>query len=97
MRVRYTKAAVMQLSIIAEQTTKLVGKKRAKIIGASLHALLEQDLPVFPFRGKEGRVPGTRELVLTHLPYLVVYRVGTDTIEILAMFHQFQEWPKEKN
>lgn len=32
----------------------------------------------FPFRGKPGRSPDTRELVIPGLPYLVVYGVESD-------------------
>lgn len=93
MRVRYTKTATLQLAALAERSTKLLGKRAARALGAAILAILEEDLPAFPFRGREGRVPGTRELVLTHLPYSVVYRVGSDAIEILAILHQSQEWP----
>ena len=94
MRVRYTKAATLQLTALAERSTKLLGKRAARALGAALLAILEEDLPAFPFRGREGRVLGTRELVLTHLPYLIVYRVGTDSLEILAILHQSLDWPK---
>jgi toxin ParE1/3/4 len=94
MRVRYTKAATLQLAAMAERSTTLLGKKAARVVGASLRILIEEDLPSFPYRGREGRMPGTRELVLARLPYCIVYRVGTDSNEILAILHQAQEWPK---
>jgi toxin ParE1/3/4 len=39
-----------------------------------------------------GREDGTRELVLTPLPYIVVYRVREDAIEILHVYHGAQNW-----
>jgi len=46
-----------------------------------------------PRRGREGRVEGTRELVLAPLPYLVVYRVLKDAVEIARVLHGAQRWP----
>lgn len=45
--------------------------------------------------GRAGRIPGTRELVIPGLPYIVPYRVKGEAIEILGILHTSQEWPKE--
>ena len=45
----------------------------------------------FPESGRAGHLPGTRELVVAGLPYVVVYRVTRDTVEILRVFHTSQE------
>ena len=45
----------------------------------------------FPGMGRPGRVPGTRELPLPSLPYLLVYRVEVDTVTILAVFHSARD------
>jgi toxin ParE1/3/4 len=50
-------------------------------------------LKVFPNRGRPGRVDGTRELPLSPLPFVVVYRVGKDAIEIARLLHGAQRWP----
>ncbi|KGM34194.1 type II toxin-antitoxin system RelE/ParE family toxin [Inquilinus limosus] len=41
----------------------------------------------FPEIGRVGRLPDTRELTVTSLPYLIVYQVATETVTILAVFH----------
>jgi toxin ParE1/3/4 len=51
------------------------------------------DLLIFPNRGRPGKMPGTRELVLTPLPYLVVYRIEGESIQILRILHGAQKWP----
>jgi addiction module RelE/StbE family toxin len=48
-------------------------------------------LSLFPNRGRTGRKDGTRELVLSPLPYFVVYRVQYDTIVILYIRHGAQQ------
>jgi toxin ParE1/3/4 len=44
--------------------------------------------------GRPGRVTGTRELVVTGTPYVVPYRVRGERIELIAVFHGRQKWPK---
>ena len=48
------------------------------------------DLRQFPNRGRHGRVAGTRELVLAPLPFIVVYRVKTEAVEIVRIYHGAQ-------
>jgi plasmid stabilization system protein ParE len=40
-----------------------------------------------PGLGRPGRVPGTRELIVTKKRYVVPYRVRGETVEILRLFH----------
>lgn len=53
---------------------------------------LEQ-LSVFPRIGRKGRAKGTFELVVRKPPYIVVYRVNADSIEIVAIFHLARRRP----
>jgi toxin ParE1/3/4 len=48
-----------------------------------------------PDMGRPGRVPGTRELVLPHFPYIIPYRVKEQRVEILRVFHTSRKWPQE--
>ena len=50
-------------------------------------------LAATPGLGRAGRVPGTRELVVSGTPYLVPYRVGEGAVEIITVLHGAQEWP----
>lgn len=47
-----------------------------------------------PQIGREGRVKGTRELVVTGTPYIVVYQQKSkqDDINILRVLHGSQRW-----
>jgi toxin ParE1/3/4 len=47
-----------------------------------------------PLMGREGRVKGTRELVISRSPFIAVYRVKGKRIEILRILHGAQQWPK---
>lgn len=46
-----------------------------------------QELQRFQNLGTEGRKPGTRELVVTGTPYILVYRVKDEEIHILHAWH----------
>ena len=46
-----------------------------------------QMLVTQPAIGRPGRLPGTRELVLSRFPYVIPYRVRDDEIHILRVFH----------
>ena len=50
-------------------------------------------LEQFPRKGRTGRVDGTRELVLPSLPFLVVYRIRENAVEIVRVLHGSQRWP----
>ena len=49
-------------------------------------------LSQFPDSGRPGKVAGTRELVLPQWPYIVVYRVMSDEVQILRAFHAATDW-----
>ena len=52
-----------------------------------------EGLHTLPDRGRPGRVDSTRELVLAPLPFIIVYRVLPDAVEIIDVIHGAQRWP----
>jgi len=51
-------------------------------------------LAELPNLGRPGRVSGTRELVVPGTRYIIPYRVRSERLEIIAVFHGRQRWPK---
>jgi len=51
-----------------------------------------RSLKTMSLRGRPGHRAGTRELALTPLPYVVVYAVKQDAVEILHIYHGAQDW-----
>jgi addiction module RelE/StbE family toxin len=51
------------------------------------------DLHSFPNRGRSGRIEGTRELVFPSLPYIAVYRLRNESVEVVRIYHAAQDWP----
>jgi toxin ParE1/3/4 len=72
-------------------------KKLAKIAGRSSSVLVtEAVLRNNPEFGRTGRVAGTRELVIPKTPFIVLYRVNGQSLEILRIYHAAQRRPELK-
>jgi toxin ParE1/3/4 len=52
-----------------------------------------EKLANFPTMGRPGRVEGTKELVILGSPYLVIYRVKGQRVEILRVLHGSRKYP----
>ncbi len=50
-------------------------------------------LDQFPQMGRIGAVPGTRELVVPNLPYMLIYRQKGPESQILRLLHTRRKWP----
>ncbi len=46
-----------------------------------------------PKMGRPGRVTGTRELVISSTPFVVIYRLQGQSIDVLRLLHSAQQWP----
>jgi len=55
---------------------------------------IQRLLPENPQMGRPGRVPGTRELVIPKTPFIVPYRLESDVIQILRVYHEARRWPE---
>ena len=52
-----------------------------------------ETLARFPHSGRQGRIEGTRELVINRTPYIVAYRIAGDTVRVLRVLHGARRWP----
>jgi toxin ParE1/3/4 len=50
-------------------------------------------LAKLPNLGRPGRVGGTRERVVPGTRYVIPYRLRSDRLEVIAVFHGRQKWP----
>lgn len=92
MRVRWTTDAADDLDRISDYIAADRPEAARKI---ALHLVRTVDgLDTFPNRGRPGRVVGTRELVLASGPFIAVYEVHDDEVQVLRLLHGAQEWPR---
>ena len=92
MRIRWTLTATGDLTQISDYIETHGSGSAARGVALSIHVAIGL-LAKFPMQGRAGRIANTRELVLPGLPYLVVYRVSEDEVQILRLLHGAQEWP----
>jgi len=47
----------------------------------------------FPQLGKSGRANRTRELPVAGTPYILIYRIAANHVDIARVLHGAQDWP----
>jgi plasmid stabilization system protein ParE len=92
MRVRWTPRARADLREISEY----LDVHLPNFLQSTVVSLCEAIDSLFssPYRGRPGREPGTRELVMTRIPYIVAYRVRSYVVEVLHIHHTSRQWPE---
>lgn len=93
MIIRWTDAAVRDFTHICDYIEQNRSPAASRRVALSIHRGIDL-LADFPEYGRTGRKLDTRELVFSGLPYLSVYRVHDDAVEILRIFHAAQDWTK---
>ena len=92
MKIRWSPTAISDVESIREyiaHDSPSAARRVAQAIKESVGRLRS-----FPLSGRVGRVPGTRELVIPGTPYIAAYTVQDDIIEIAAVLHGKQDWPR---
>ncbi|MGC2323423.1 MAG: type II toxin-antitoxin system RelE/ParE family toxin [Terriglobales bacterium] len=90
--IEWTEQAARQLDQAHDYIALSNSEEVAARIAAQIVARVQQ-LASFPMSGRPGRVPGTRELVISQTPFIVAYTIDNDRIVILAIYHGAQRWP----
>ncbi len=92
MRIRWTEPAARDLTGICDYIEEQDGPVAARRVAIRIYEAVDT-LTRFPLRGRLGRKPDTRELVFPGLPFLAIYRVREDVVEINRILHGAQKWP----
>ncbi|OFW03484.1 MAG: hypothetical protein A3I61_16970 [Acidobacteria bacterium RIFCSPLOWO2_02_FULL_68_18] len=85
MQLRWTEEAANDLARIADYLLIHAPDRASDLIRVVYDA--PATLLTFPHRGRPGKRDGTRELVLTPLPYIVVDTVRGDVIFVVRLLH----------
>jgi len=90
-RVRWLPGARANLLAIAEY----IAQHNQMAAYAVYEEILRQigRLAEHPRVGRPGRIKGTRELVVSGMPYIVVYRASVNDVTILRILHGAQQFP----
>ncbi len=91
MQLRWTEEAATDLEQITDYLFQNAPERAAELVRGIYNA--PAALLTFPYRGRAGKKEGTRELVLSPLPYVVVYQITGEVIHIVRILHGAQRWP----
>ena len=92
MRIRWTDPAIHDFIHICDHSDAHFGPTRARRTALQIYEAIDL-LANFPGIGRLGRKPGTSELVMSGLPFLIVYRLKDEVVEIVRILHGAQKWP----
>jgi len=91
MRIRWTPPALNDLKTISHRIEQQRDLATANRVCRHIYDSI-QTLRRHPHTGRPGTEKGTRELVITKSPYIVVYRLHSEAVQILRIWHGTQEW-----
>ena len=85
MQLRWTTEAASDLERITNHLFENTPEHAERIVRTIYQTALT--VTRLPFRGRSGKKPGTRELVLPSLPYIIIYRVRPEVVYISRILH----------
>jgi len=95
LRVRWSLLALSQLDAIQDY----IAEENPLAAFNLVHHIWDRvnaDLADHPEMGHVGlHVPDTRELVIADTPYIVVYQISDDAVNVVRVRHGAQLWPPE--
>ena len=95
MKLKWTRLSLKDMQhlydYIADDSTAAAKKIISRISEAA------DKLKLYPHMGKAGRISGTRELVIAATPYIIVYIIADDSIQVVSVIHGARRWPDSLN
>jgi toxin ParE1/3/4 len=91
MRIRRTPPAVADLQGISDYLNEHYPHYRQPTMRKLYDRI--RSLKNTPHLGRPGRIKGTRELLFVPMPYVAVYRIHGQSIEVWRIYHTAQQRP----
>ncbi len=92
MNVNFTPQALSDLQTIKSYIVEFNPSAAERVISRIRQTITMFE--TFPLLGREGRIDGTREFAIPGLPYMIVYRIASETdLDVLTVFHQRRRYP----
>jgi len=92
MKVRWTEHALQHLHEAYDYIKLDKPSAAARMVDLIENAA--NHLSLFPTMGRPSKRPRSRELAIPGTPFILVYRVRNNALEILALYHGAQDWQK---
>ncbi|MDR2688915.1 MAG: type II toxin-antitoxin system RelE/ParE family toxin [Azoarcus sp.] len=94
-KVRWSQEAARDLDHVLEWYFQEAGMSVANKVYSRIKEQTES-LATFPERARPGREKGTREYVLSRVPYIAVMEVQGEEVWILNLLHMKKKFPQSK-
>ena len=91
MKIIRTQTAIGDLKAVRDYITQ-TDPQAAQRVTIKLYDAASM-LAQFPASGRSGRIPNTRELIISDLPFIIPYKVDEKCVQILAIMHTSRKWP----
>jgi toxin ParE1/3/4 len=91
MRIRWTTTAADDFAYVVERI-RTDNPAAAHRVAQTIYKGIAM-LRTLPHRGRAGRAGNTRELVFPPWPWIVVYEIIEDQVQVLRIRHASQDWP----
>lgn len=92
LKIKLAKLATQDLKAVKDYISQDKPSAANEVIKRVFEAI--ENLASFPNIGRPGRVPHTRELVISGTPLIVVYQVWQDTVFVVRIIHGARKWPE---
>lgn len=91
MKIKLTKLAAQDLQATKDYISQDKPNAATAVINRVIEAI--ENIVTFPSMGRAGRVPHTKELVVSGTSLIVVYQVKQGTLYIVRIIHTARKWP----
>jgi toxin ParE1/3/4 len=85
MKIRYKARAIRDIKAIYDYIAQYDPAAAQRVLQRIEHSI--NRLLILPFSGRPGVVAGTRIIVVPGLPYIAIYRVREENVDIVAVLH----------
>jgi addiction module RelE/StbE family toxin len=90
--ISWTKAASEDLESLHDYIFLDNPQAAAKMVRRIVH-VIDEHLADNPWIGRVGQVPNSREFAVSGTPFIIIYRVKNEVLEIIRVLHGAQQWP----
>ena len=91
MKLKWTRLSLQDMQNLYEYIAGDNLRAAKKIISRIREAA--DKLKIYPHMGKAGRISNTRELVIAATPYIIVYIIDGESMQIVSVIHGARRWP----
>ncbi len=91
MKIKITKLAFQDLQSVKDY----IGQDKPNAALAVFKRVIEaiENIATFPSMGRTGRVPNTKELVVSGTPLIIIYQIQQDVLYVVRIIHTARKWP----